>query len=728
MTDIIVTTAPPTPPAPPSPPSPPQFNPAPWIEALRLIAAHYRMPRSFRATDAAMNGADAAQQDSDTRIRQLAAGAGFAVQLVAGNSLRFSPERLPMIVEFTGGDIGVVTAMNAVGDANVAIIGEAGLENKFTITALKSSVVRGIIPRPARKVRDARVDVYIRRHEPHWLRRIIFADLGSYSHVLLASFVANILAMAGILFSMQVYDRVIPAASLPTLYVLFTGVMIAILFDFLFRRFRMRIIDILGKRADLRMSDQVFGHALRVKNSHRPMSTGSFIAQLRELEQVRDLLTSTTVAAVADIPFFLLFLAIFWFIGGTLALVPLTALLLLIIPGLLAQSRLRAYASEAMREGSLRNAMLVESIQGFEDIKMLQAEPRYQSLWNQYNAATSDAQIKLRDLTNSLTTWTQNVQNAVYASVIFVGAPLVMEGTITTGVLVGASILGSRMIAPIAQISQVLNRLQHAKIAINSLDQIMEMPVDDPDDEHRIALPVTQGRLEMNAATFRYGDDNNPPALTVNNLRIAPGERIAILGRNGAGKSTLLQGCSGLLQPVSGDVLLDGMALHQLDPADVRRHIGLISQTSRLFHGTIHDNLTLGAPHATSDQIMAALDIAGAAEFIRTSRSGLDYMIMEGGIGLSGGQVQALLLARTLIRDPSILLLDEPTAWMDDVSERNFLSKFQQWSRNRTLLIATHRMRALDLVDRVIVIHGGMITLDEPKDSALQKIQRGGAA
>lgn len=702
------------------------FDAEQWIEAFRMIARHYRLPEpGEHSRRIALWHEEAEEVD---RICQMAGSSGLRLAIEDPGETKLTPERLPVIVQFVGGGLGVVTAIDAAGRASLTLVGEAELANSIDGAALLASAQRCVIARPARGVRDARVDTYIRPFEEHWLRRIIFQDARAYPHILVASFIANTLALAGVLFSMQVYDRVIPAQSFPTLYILFGGVLLAIGFDFLFRRLRMRIIDILGKRADLRMSDQVFGHALRVRNGDRPSSTGAFIAQLRDLEQVRELLTSTTVAAIADIPFFLLFLALLWSIAGPLALVPLTALIFLVLPGLVAQRRLRAYANEAMRESSLRNAMLVEAVQGLEDIKVLQAEARFQQQWNHYNAVAAEAQLKLRGLTNSLTVWTHNVQNGVYAATIFVGAPLVMAGDITTGVLVAASILGSRMIAPISHLSQILNRLQQAKVAIKSLDQIMALPVDHPDDAHRIEAPTIAGNLTLRAAVFRYGDSNTPPALSVADLHIGEGEKVAVLGRNGAGKSTLLQGCSGLLHPVSGEVLLDGLGLHQIDPADVRRDVGLLSQGSRLFHGTIRDNLTLGRPQATSEDILRALAIVGADAFIGQSRAGLEQMILEGGGGLSGGQIQALLLARLLIREPRVLLLDEPTASMDEAAERLFIERFGAWSRDRTVIVATHRMRVLDLVDRIIVVHNGRVALDEPKNAALRIMKAKGRA
>lgn len=704
-----------------SPEISPDFRIEAWVEAFHRVAQHYRLAVSSQSVKLSGLWQDGSN-DTD-RIRTLARGAGLGVRFAEPGDLSLSNWRLPVIAQLRSGELAVITAMGAEGDVSAIVTGEGGLQNSVSLHDLLRDTIHFVIPRPARAIPDARVDTYIRPYEEHWLRRILFKDAGSYSHVLVASLITNVLTLATVLFSMQVYDRVVPAQSMPTLYVLFIGVMLAIGFDFMLRRLRMNIIDVLGKRADLRMSDRVFGHALRVRNKDRPSSTGTFISQLRDLEQVRELLTSTTVAAIADIPFFLLFLVIFWFIAGHLALVPLVALILLILPGLLAQRRLRAYANEAMRESSLRSAMLVEAVQGIEDIKSLQAENRFQQQWNHFNAVAGEAQLKLRGLTNGLTVWTQNVQNGVYATTVFVGAPMVMAGDMTTGALVAASILGSRMMAPMAQFTQVLSRLQQAKVGMKGIDQIMALPVDNPDDQHRIHATALHGHYTLRAADFRYGDPNSATALSIRELKIEAGEKIAVLGRNGAGKSTLLQGLSGQLQPVSGEVLLDDLALDQIDPADVRRDLGLLTQNSRLFHGTIRDNLTLGAPQASNEEIMDVLAMVGADDFVRRLRTGLEHVILEGGIGLSGGQLQALLLARLLIRQPAIVLLDEPTASMDEASEREFIQRFKSWSKSRTVIIATHRMRALDLVDRIIFIDNGKVVLDDNKASALRTMQ-----
>jgi ATP-binding cassette subfamily C protein LapB len=696
---------------------PPDYNQ--WMEAILLVARHYRLDVSEETVRIAAQRPD---RDLEDVVRQMARQAGLTLKFTGTVPGDLSQWRTPLVVELHDGQVGVVQSVDD-NEIGIALSGDQGLQNRMPLQAFGERLRRTVIMRPARPLSDVRTDDYVQPYDEHWFRRIVLRDLRPYSHVMLASLVANLLGMAGVLFSMQVYDRVIPAESLPTLYVLFGGVLLAVVFDFVMRIMRLRITDLLGKRADLRVSDLVYGHALRLRNSVRPKSTGSFIAQLRELEQIRDLITSSTATALADLPFFFLFLLVFWLIGGALVAIPVVALIVMLLPGLLYQRKLARLANENMRESALRNAMLVESIQGLDDIKALQAEQRFQEQWNHYNATSADTALRLRNLTNGLVTWTQNVQSAVFAVVIVFGTPMVIAGDLTTGSLVAASMLASRMMAPMAQLNHVLTRWQQAKVALQGLNRLMQSPVDHPEGSKRVHLPVIHGDYHFKDASFRYSHES-PSALDVSELRIRPGEHIAVLGRNGAGKSTLLQGLAGAMDLATGELTLEGIAMAHIDPADLRRDVGLLQQHARLFHGTLRDNLVLGAGRASDQELLAALSISGALEFIRKLPKGLDHLILEGGLGLSGGQRQSLLLSRLLLRQPQVLLLDEPTASLDDVTERKLLDDLMLWSEGRTLVIATHRLSVLQRVGRIIVVDSGRIIIDAPRDTALAQLRQ----
>ena len=695
------------------------MNYQPYLQAILLIAKHYRIETSEERIRLQMDwaGASAADEVVKTIARQI----GLSVRKSKFSKEMLNPWRLPVIVVFKDGQVGVVDQADVDHNVSIQMSGDQGLAQSFVASDLQHEIESVYILRPEKSVADARIDEYIKPYESSWFWSIVLRDWKRYIDIMFASLIANILALATIIFSMQVYDRVVPSQSIPTLWVLAGGVLIAAIFEFVLRVARIYLSDIIGKRADLRISDRVFGHTLRIKNSERSKSTGTFISQIRELEGVRELVTSTTISAIADLPFFFLFLVIFWIIGGNLFWVMVLVVPLMIIPAILAQRPLAKLAREGMRESSIRNAILVESVQGIEDIKLLRAESRFQNQWNHMNEMSADISMKQRKMVGVMTAWTQKVQGLTYALVVLVGCFAVISGEMTTGALVACSILSSRMLAPIAQITGVLGRLQQAKVAKSSLDELMKKPVDQPDRAHLIHRSVLLGDYQLNGTLFKYNQDDAKPNLAIAQLAIRAGEKIAILGRNGAGKSTLLQLLSGMQMPQQGNIYLDGLDLSLIDPADIRRDTGLLNQSAHLFYGTIRENLTLGAPLASDDDLIQALKMTGAWSFVQDKKEGLDHLVLEGGLGFSGGQRQALLLSRLLIRQPNIVLLDEPTASIDDVAEKQFIDHLMNWMGHRTLIVATHRRAVLALVDRIIVMNEGKIVMDGPRDQILSQ-------
>ena len=694
-----------------------RINYQPWLQGVLTVAKHYRIETSAERIRLELNWNQ--NQSIDDVLALMTRQVGLHLRKVEFTSDLLNPWRLPVLVGFKDGQVGVIDKADTTGKVSVQLSGDEGLAQTFSAEMLSQLIDRVYVLRPETSVPDARIDEYIKPYEKSWFWEIVLKDWKRYIDIMFASMLANILALATIVFSMNVYDRVIPAQSIPTLWVLAGGVLLAAIFEFALKYSRLILSDMIGKRADLRISDKVFGHALRIKNSERSKSTGTFISQVRELEGVRELVTSTTITAFADLPFFFLFLGIFWLIGGNLFWVILVVVPLMIIPGLLVQKKLAALAQEGMRESSIRNAILVEAVQGIEDIKLLRAESRFQNQWNHMNDVSATVSMKQRKIVGVLSLWTQKLQGLTFAIVVLVGCFAVMKGDMTTGALVACSILSSRMLAPIAQITGVLGRYQQAKTAKQGLDELMKKPVDHPERQQLIQRQVLNGQYELSGVVFKYGEDDPKPSVIIPKLVINPGEKIAILGRNGAGKSTILQLLSGMQTATQGKVKLDDIDITLLDPSDVRRDVGLLNQNAHLFFGTVRENLTLGAPLATDNDLIKALTVTGAINFIQEKKEGLDHIILEGGVGFSGGQRQALLLSRLLICRPNILLLDEPTAAIDDVSEKQLIDHMKVWLGHRTMVVATHRRAVLELVDRIIVVNEGRVVMDGPRDQIL---------
>lgn len=691
----------------------------PWLQAVLTIAKHYRIEASEERLRLQLDWNP--NPSSDELVTLMGRQIGLQVRASAFSPEILNPWRLPVLIAMHDGQVGVLDKLDAAGNASVQFSGDQGLAQVLTLQQLQHSIQQVYILRPEKSIPDVRIDEYVKPYESSWFWSIVLRDWKRYIDVMFASLMANILALATVLFSMNVYDRVIPAQSIPTLWVLAGGVLLAAIFEFSIRVARIYLSDIIGKRADLKISDRVFGHALRIKNKDRSKSTGTFISQIRELEGVRELVTSTTISAVADLPFFLLFLGIFWLIGGDLFWVMLAVVPLMILPGILIQKPLAKLAAEGMREGAIRNATLVEAVQGIEDIKLLRAEARFQNQWNHMNEVSAEISMRQRKLVGVVGAWTQKVQGLTFAIVVLVGCFAVMKGDMTTGALVACSILSSRMLGPIAQISGVLGRLQQAKVAKTSLDELMKKPVDQAEHAHLIHRAALHGQYELSQTLFKYAEDDAQATLAIQKLEIRAGEKIAILGRNGAGKSTLLQLLAGMQEPVQGKIKLDGVDLGLIDPADVRRDMGLLNQNAHLFFGTVRENLKLGAPLATDQDILTVLKMTGALDFVLAKKEGLDHQVLEGGAGFSGGQRQALLLSRLLLRQPNIVLLDEPTAALDDVTEKQLIDHLHTWLGQKTLVIATHRRAVLELVDRIIVLQDGKIVMDGSKQQILQQ-------
>lgn len=558
----------------------------------------------------------------------------------------------------------------------------------------------------------------------HWFWGVMRDNWPLYRDALFAAALINTFALAMPLFVMNVYDRVVPNHAMDTLWVLAVGVAIVLLGDLVLRTARSHFLDLAGNRVDVRLSAYIMERVLGLRLADRPISAGSFAANLRSFEQVRDFITATTVTALIDVPFALLFLVAIAWIAWPLVLVPLAGILIVLSYARTVQRPLRELTETTYRAGALRNATLVESLVGLETVKAIGAEGVMQRKWEESatHLARTSTRLRLLSMTTlSLTSW---VQQLVAVSVVVLGVYLILDQNLSMGGLIAATLLCGRALGPLGQIAGLMMQYHNASTALDSLDQIVGRPVERPDNAGFVCRPAIGGNITFRDVIFKYPGQEEP-ALRGVSFSIRAGEKVGILGRIGSGKSTLHKMILGLYQPDQGAVLVDGIDLRQIDPAQLRRSIGYASQDVMLFYGTLRDNLRLGAATADDAALVRATQVAGIAEYVDSHPRGFDLLVGERGETLSGGQRQAVGLARAVIADPPILLLDEPTGSMDHSSEETVKQRLGSFMRDKTVLIVTHRNTLLDLVDRLIVIDAGRIVADGPRERVVAALRSG---
>ncbi|WP_180684469.1 type I secretion system permease/ATPase, partial [Tepidicella baoligensis] len=560
---------------------------------------------------------------------------------------------------------------------------------------------------------DARSPVVNPTRQGHWFWSVIAENRQLYRDVLLAAFLTNLFAVAMPLFIMNVYDRVVPNQAYETLWVLAAGLAIILVGDLVLKTLRGHFVDLASSRADVKLSAYIMERVLGTRMEHRPVSAGSFAANLRAFESVRDFIGSATVIAFIDLPFALIFFVVIGWIAWPM-LIPLAiGTLLLLLYALAVQGRMHELAETTYRAGAQRNATLVEGLVGFETVKALGAEAPIQRKWEKSAALLARVGAQLRLLSTSATNSSAFVQQLITVTIVILGVYLIGEHALTMGGLIACTMLASRAMMPVGQVAGLLVQYHTASTALTSLNEMMKREVERPDDAQFIARGSIKGAIEFRDVSFSYPGQDTPSLRNVS-LRIQPGEKVAILGRIGSGKTTLEKLILGLYRPTSGAVLIDGIDQRQLDPAELRRHIGYVQQDVMLFYGTLRENITLGAPLADDADVLKAATIGGIVDLVNSHPKGFDMLVGERGESLSGGQRQGVAIARAVINDPSILLLDEPTASMDHSSEEDIKKRLREFIPGKTVILISHRTSLLDLVDRIIVMDAGRIVADGP--------------
>ncbi len=555
-----------------------------------------------------------------------------------------------------------------------------------------------------------------------WFWATLWENRSLYKEVLLSAVMINVFALAGSLFIMNVYDRVVPNQAYETLWVLSLGVFIVYVFDFIIKNMRSHLLDFAGRRADVKISGMLFEQIMGMTMPARPASAGVLASNMREFETLRDFFTSATMAALIDLPFVFFFILLIAVIAGPLALVPLLSIPLVVGMGYFMQGPLNKVIKQSMNESALKNALLFETISGLETIKVQAAEGHTQRKWEELSEKSSRTSVKSRKLSSFALNWAVFIQQLSSVVVVIVGVYLIGDAKITMGALVAAVILTGRAMAPLAQVAGLLTRLSQSRQALKQLDDLMKKPVERPAGKHFVSVPRVSGKIEFRDVVFHY-PGQSIPALDHIDFAIEPGDHVGIIGAVGSGKTTIERLLLNLYQPDSGAVLLDSTDVRQIDPGDLRRNIGAVQQSPQLFYGSVRENITMGHETAADRAVIRAAEMAGVMEFLRETQAGLDTQVGERGDALSGGQRQAVAVARALLYDPPVLILDEPTASMDPASENRLLRRLHQLTEGRTTILITHKGAMLALVNKLILIDRGRMVAYGPKDDVVRKLQ-----
>ncbi|RJX69750.1 type I secretion system permease/ATPase [Vibrio sinensis] len=695
----------------------------PLLNSLVYVSRYYGLANS---PEALINGLPL----SDGKLTPFlfprsAERAGLVAKENRADIINISELILPVVLLLKGGDACVLNSINQENQEAEIVTGESGLVPiSIPLDELQERYIGRYFLVKKQFRYDERSPEILKTKEGHWFWGTIWQSKRIYRDVLIASILINLFAIAAPMFTRLVYDKVVPNLAFETLWVLASGIFVIFIFDLLLKLMRSYFIDVAGKKSDILISSKLFSKVLGIRMEARPPSVGAFARHLQEFESIREFFTSATIGSLIDLPFALLFLFLIWLMAGNLVLVPIVGVLILVIYSLLIQGPLRRTIEEGSRLASQKYANLIESLAGLETVKQFGAQSQFQFRWEEAVAHMANWNIKSRRITDGIQNTAGFVQQASNVGMIIFGVYLIAEGNLTMGGLIAATMLSGRAIGPMVQLSLLSTRYNQAKSSMTIIEQVMAMPDEQEEGKRYIHRPIVQGKVELDKVTFHYPDS---PIASIRDLSLTinPGEKVAIIGRIGSGKTTLERLILGLFKPTEGHVRIDDTDIEQLHHIDVRRNIGCVPQDNHLFYGSIRDNITLGRPLADDRDVMDAANRAGVTVFTQQDPAGLERQVGEGGQLLSGGQRQAVAIARALLGRPPVLLMDEPTSAMDNRSEMHIKQQLAQMKESETLILITHKTSMLDVVDRVIVMEKGCIIADGPKSEVLTSLKQG---
>ncbi len=561
--------------------------------------------------------------------------------------------------------------------------------------------------------------------ETHWFWSNIRDSTRIYARVMVAALLVNLFALTNPIFTMNFYDRVLPNNAVETGWVLAIGAGSIFIFDFMIRTLRAYFIDVAGQRSDVILAQRLFNQVLDMRLGTRTGSTGAFANNLKEFDSLREFFNSATLTGLVDLPFSLIFIAAIWMIAGAgMAMLLVALYAMVMVVGYLMQLPVHKKVHQAMKTGEQKHGLLVETLGNLEMIKGVGGEGPIRASYAHYTAKSAEAGQQSRFYSGLSVNFSVFIQQLAGVVVVLLGMYMVEEKELTVGALMACVLLSSRAIAPIGQIAGLVNRYHQARSSYRNLDDVMRQPIERPRDKQFLHRPALKGHFQFKDMSFTY-PKTQQPVLQGINLSISAGEKIAIVGRIGSGKSSMVKLMVNFFEPTGGAILIDDTDMRQIDPADLRRNISYMGQDTSLMSGTVRDNIVMGRPRAADEEVLTIAEISGVHEFMRRHPMGYDAPVGERGEGFSGGQRQSVALARTLLADAPILILDEPTNAMDAGTEDTILRNLEKFIKDKTFILVTHKPALLKLVTRLVVMDNGRVVMDGPKETVLQALATG---
>lgn len=703
----------------------------PLLECVVIFAKLHNRPISVEALIAGLPvepGADGPELfsiDSPKGLfSRIATRAGFASRLIHRDLENLSRLLLPCILILKNGNACILESIDRNKQRAKVIFPEVGEGEEWLELSRLNQEYLGyaFLLKREFKQESATTTKPVRKGSRHWFWGTLGKSRDIFASVLLSSILINLFILATPMFTMNVYDKVVPNDAIATLWVLAAGIVIVYMFDTLLRFVRTYLLEIAGKKSDIIMSSILFSQVLNLKMNQWPHSVGAFASQLREFESIRNFFTAATLATVVDLPFAVIFLIVIYVIGGPMISVPLVIIAILLLYSLMLVKPLKASVEATFEATANKNALLIETLHSIKTVKTLGVSNYSQWVWEESSGSIANKSMRARMLSSSITVVTNLLVQINTIALIVVGIYLISDQELSLGGLIAIVMLSSRAVGPMGQIAGLITSFEQTRTAFRSLDELMQKPVEPPEAKSYVRRTDFKGGISFRNLDFSYPES---PKKSLNDIsfKIHPGEHVGIIGKVGSGKTTLLKMIIGLYQGDSGSLALDDIDINQIDPADLRRNIGYLSQDIELLRGTIRDNVAYKDLHVNDEKLVRAASISGIDLFVNHLPQGFDTQVGESGAFLSGGQRQAIALGRAVLLQEPLLILDEPTNSFDNTTESIVKKRLHEYTRDRTLLLVTHKAPMLDLVERLIVIDEGKIVMDGAKDKVLNALK-----